>query len=432
MRQRWMVASLMLSATVAAQAGGWQPVWATAWERSGPAFVHPVDLRVGEDGSAFALLDTSATGGNAYASLARFAANGAFLWLSELPAVSVGGLALLADDRVGAVGWSFGGTTAAVYRRSDGTLLHECMWTGADALMEVAGTRALVETADGALGVRATDGGDLLLLRCDAQGGVLPEWRWSSGHAVLHSSDVLATADGGAVVTGYEGGLGGYYAVRFDADGGVRFVDNELGDSGHPLDAVHVEVDAQDALLLAAAPESAFGVPQAQVWKIDSGGVRVWTRVVDEGAEPFPSAMVGAFTLAPGGDALIAPLSPGPLRAVRLAADDGRVRWDARVAAEAHATTIAATPDGRVLVGGYEKVPGGNVRISVIAEFTPGGETCRFAADTGMRSHVAARSHAGGWYLLGATTWMSGAGNEAIAQRYDGACDPLFADGFDN
>jgi hypothetical protein len=100
-------------------------------------------------------------------------------------------------------------------------------------------------------------------------------------------------------------------------------IDHELGQIGNPLGGLHLSEDANGDLVLAAAPESNFGVPLVQVWKIAPDGQRLWTRIIEVPGDPHPNHDVGGFALAPDGDALIATAPPlGPFRVLRLAGEE--------------------------------------------------------------------------------------------------------------
>jgi hypothetical protein len=417
----------------------WLPQWIGAWQH--PETFHgvlPLGVHVLADGSVLAYADVTHHN-SAHATLVRFEADGTFSWIRERTAVDVAGVAVLADGRVAMSGYDTA-VFARVLDATSGELIHECTWSGAQLLYDERDlTRTLAQAADDGLLVRAFDGGDLVVLRCDAQGQVLPEWRWTSGLDFIRVDDIIALPDGGAVAT-VRGGTGdGSFTLKFDAAGVPTLLDSEPGEIGNALGALHVALDADGDFLLAAAPESSFGVPQAQAWKVAPDGTRLWTRVVEVPGVLHPNLDIGGFALAPDGDLVIAVAPPsGPFRVLRLDGGDGSTRWDATATIGDNPTGLALAADGRVLVGGFASIPGSGGRITArIAEFDADGMPCRHAIDLGINTKLRVAASVGGWTVFGATTFVEGSGNDAVVHRYDGdgTCDgdddTLFVDGFD-
>lgn len=417
----------------------WLPEWSGTWEHPEPMrAIHPRELLPLVDGSVLAFADVTHHG-TAHATLVRFEADGRFAWLRERSAIEVADARPIAAGRVVIVG-SDASVFARVLDAGSGDFVHECGWSGVQlGHDERDRTRVVAESAAGELLVRAREGGDLVILRCNALGQTLPEWRWPSGLAAIRPDDLVALPDGGAIATarGFTGD--GYYALRFDAAGAPTLLDSEPGEIGNPLGAAHVAVDAAGDVLIAAAPESSFGVPQAQAWKIAPDGTRLWTRVVEVDGVLHPNLDIGGFALAPDGDLVIAVAPPsGPFRVLRLAGEDGSTRWDSTAAIGDNPTDLALAANGRVLVGGYDHIPGsGGLVTGRIAEFDADGTPCRHATALDYGSKLRVSSGTGGWSVLGGTAFVQGAGNDLVVQRFDadGACagdgDRIFADGFD-
>lgn len=422
----------------------WLPQWIGAWQHPEPLHgVRPMHLLTAPDGGAFAIVDTTHHN-TAHASLMRFDADGEFEWLSEGEAVYVGDGVAVGADRIALAGSASDGSSidpfSRVYDATSGDLLHQCTWPGAVFLYdERQSTRAIAAGADGTLYVRAQDGSDLVVLRCDAQGNILPEWRWASGDASPRTDDLMLLADGSVLLGGRISLDGGYYTVRFDATGAPTLVDHEPGEIGNPLGALHLAEDADGNLLLAAAPESSFGVPQAQAWKVKRDGTRLWTRVIEIDGQVHPNHDIGGFALAPDGDLVIATLPAlGPFRVLRLSGSDGSPRWDATSVVEFNPSGLVLADSGRVLVGGYASIPGsGGFITSHLAEFAADGQPCRTRGEFGMGTKLRVASGPEGWSVLGGGPWVTGSGNDALVHRYDddgkceGADDRLFVDGFD-
>lgn len=434
---------LMLCGSAITCRADWLPQWAGAWQH--PEAFHsaiPVDLLPAADGGLFAIIDTTHHN-ETHATLVRFDAQGAFEWLREDEALVVAGGVAVGADRIAIAGLHFADSSPQVFVRvhdtATGDPVHACGWSGVTLAYDaLSSARAIAAGVDGTLLVGAHDGGDFVVLRCDAQGNELAEWRWTSGLADVRPDSVLVLADGDVLVGGRGNTGGGYFVVRFATDGSATLLDHELGQIGNPIGALHMAEDGHGDLLLATAPESDFGVPLAQVWKIAPDGGRLWTRIIEVPGDPHPNHDLGGFALAPDGDVLVATSPPlGPFRVLRLAGDDGSTRWDATSPLEFTPSSLALSPGGRVLVGGDAFIPGGGGRVtSRLVEFAADGAPCRFREDFGLNSMLSVTAGPGGWSVLGADAFVAATGSEAIVHRYDdtGACegtDPLFADGFD-
>src|SRR5690606_35898781 len=171
----------------------------------------------------------------------------------------------------------------------------------------------------------------------------------------------------------------------------------------------------------AAAPESSFGVPQAQAWKVAPDGTRLWTRVIEAPGVAHPNLDIGGFALAPDGDLVIAVNPPsGPFRVLRLAGDTGATRWEGTADIGDRSTGLALADDGRVLVGGFASIPGSGGRVTGrIAEFAADGKPCRHAVELDMQAKPRVAAGGDGWTVVGATPYMAGTGNDVVVRRYD-------------
>lgn len=429
-------------ALVAPAAGAqWPPQWSTLWQHPEP-FRSAIPLRthVAADGAIFAATDVTHHN-RSHVALARFEKAGNFAWLREHEALSLAGLALLDGGRVAIAGDSPSGAPA-IYIRVYDAASGELIWS-----RETAGGQTFVDTrhdteqvavdASGNLMVLASDDGDYVVIRYDPDGNALAPWRRTIDlGAPVYANGIVALADGGAIITGqgrFSGG--GYVTVRLDAQGNEVYTDTDLGGIANPLGPAFAVLDSDGNVVVAAAPESPFGVPRAQVWKLAPDGTRLWTKVLPNPASVIDSMSVGGFRLAANGDAIISvEVVRGFFRLVRLAAATGDVVWDVDAAIGGTPTTLAFAPNGRVLIGGHDFFMGG--QVGRIAEFLSNGAPCRMHDDIGMFSRVKASGSGAGWSVLGTTQFVHGLGNDALVRQFDavGACtlsDSIFSDGFD-
>jgi len=439
-RKAVLVAALFLARSAAAQ---WEPQWIGVWQYDEPIrAVLPVGVRTDADGGVFAAIDVTHHS-QAHATLARFGGDGGFAWTREHEVWTFAGAERVDAGRVALVGESDAAgppVFVRVYDPANGDVVWEQESTS--ARLEFDGrfdTRTLAVAANGDLLVRASDGGDYVVIRYDAAGNALPDWRWASGGDDVSASDIVALPDGGAIVTGQGDFLGGgYVTVRFDAQGQAVFSDIELGEIGNPLGPSHVVADAAGDFLVAASPESSFGVPKAQVWKIAADGSRLWTRVLTNPQDNLSSLDIGGFIRVGDGDVVVGAASvvDQRFRLLRLDGASGDVLWDSTATIGGTPTTLAMAPNGRILVGGYAFIDSAGHVGARIVEFDADGTSCRSSADLGMFSNVAAAAGTQGWTVLGTSEYAQGVGNDAVVRRYDanGPCDgadAIFIDGFD-
>lgn len=433
---------LVLALTAHVADAQWVPQWLGTWQHPEPfRGASPADLRVAADGTVFAAIDVTHHG-RAHAALARFDADGNFVWLREHEAPSIAAIELLAGGRVVLVGDSATAGMRIFVRVYDGAS-GNIVWQresnlGRLGFDERRTTRHLAVDANGNLLVLANDGGDFVVIRYDADGNALPSWRYASGDETVTGSYVIALPDGGAIVTGQGHSLGGgYKTVRFDAQGGVLFVDTMLGDIGNPLGPSYLAPADDGGFVVAGAPESSFGVPEAQVWKLAADGARAWTTVIPNPHAPS-SLDIGAFAALPNGDVLVAAADviDTRFRLVRIDRASGAVLRDSTATIGGTPTTLTLAPNGRGLVGGFTFANSSGTVTARIVEFDANGAPCRLDADLAMFSGVAASPGADSWTVLGGSAFVAGTGNDAFALRYDatGVCtvgDAIFANGFE-
>lgn len=432
-----------LAATTALAQAQWRPQWASEWHDPALGTALPIALRLAADGSVFAAVDNVRPGTN-YATIVRFDADGRFAWLRERAVQSTAGMELLGEGRIALVAEPSSGTDGALVRVIDaasGDLIWER--SAGDARLRYDNrnqTHVLARAANGELLVRASNAGDVVVIRHDADGNALPPWRWTSAWGAVVAEDIVAVADGGAWVSGrYDGGSGiedGYFVVRFDAEGGAFVVDLDADDIGPPQAASLLALDAAGNAIVAAEPESRFGAPHAQVWKLAPDGTVLWAVAAPSALSPTLGMLLGGVAVAADGDVLFEAhaASETRFRLLRLDGASGRVRQAEPAAIGRISTTLALASDGRVLIGGYDSDAANAARI---AEFDAFGRPCRFDAELHMSTRVKAAATDGAWTVLGVGPSVAGVGNEVLVRRYDanGACsgdaDRIFGNGFD-
>lgn len=428
-----------LAGALATAAGArWEPAWTGAWQYAAdPRGVAPMDVRVDADGRVFALFEL-AHDGEAHTALARFDASGAFVWLRERVGLDGRGMQLLPDGSVAVVD-AFGPVVRVrVYDGDDGAVVWE---DESQPGRIAAGTRQIALGADGSLLVPAIDGDEVVVLRYAPAGERLPDWRWSPGPEDLQAEDIVAAADGGAVV-GVAGDpfTGGFLVARFDADGQVVFHDRELGgrDGGTFNRRLFLAIDGAGEVLAQGALQNTLGDMQAQVWKIAADGSRRWTRpLVDPVDARFATEAVG-LVLDANGDALLAQQAglDERFRLLRLDRRSGALVQSETALLGGTTHGLARAPNGRVLIAGTYYIDFQGHVGARVAEFDANLRPCR-AADLGTRYFSTVfEGGAQGW-TGAAGTLFTDASNDAHALRYDagGACevsDAVFADGFED
>jgi hypothetical protein len=447
MRSFWLVSfSCFIPCMVCGGASAqWQPEWTGIGEHPHPPPVgmSPIGLQLAADGAVFAGIN--ATHQNAaHAGALRFDSKGTFAWLNEREGLTwtTAGIERLSSGHIAIVGESFLGNDRSVFVRVIDSETGGLVWerevvTGRLWFDEHDGTRQIVEAENGGLLIRLAEGGDYIVLRFAPDGTRLPDWRWPSGHERVIAHEIVATADGGAVVTGAAGIGEGFRTVRFDSIGGIVFADAELGEIGNALGKARVRIDGEGNVIVVASPETAHGVPGAMAWKIDPQGQRLWTTELSDQASTTTTFDNWPVLLAANQDVLVVAGSvpDARMRVMPLAADTGNVAMnhDSDIDAS-RVLTMALAGNGRVLLGGYGHFSGGvgGQVASRAVEFTADGQPCRSIEMTVASAVHTAVWHADGWYMLGNESDIG-----LYVRRYDatGPCeapDPIFVDGFES
>lgn len=420
-----------------AAATAWEPAWTGVWQyEADPRGATPMDVRVDADGRVFALFEVGHDG-RSHTALARFDEGGAFAWLRERPGIDGRGLQLLPGGDVAVVD-AFGPVVRVrVYDGDDGAVVWEDQ--SQDGRIG-AGARQIALGADGMLLIPAVDGDDVVVVRYAAAGRRLPDWRWSPGAEDLQVEDIVAGADGGAVV-GVAGDMftGGFLVVRFDADGRVVFHDRELGslDGGTFNRRLFLAIDGAGDVLAQGALQNPLGDMQAQVWKIAADGVRAWTRrLPDPLDERFATEAVG-LVLDANDDVVLAQQAglDERFRLLRLDSASGAVVQSSVAPLGGVTRSLARVPNGRVLVGGTYFIDSQGRIGARFAEFDADLRPCR-AADLGAQYFSGVFDGGARGWTGAAGTLYDGFSNDAHALRYDAdgpceAADALFADGFE-
>lgn len=434
--------AMMMALAAQTAAAQWQPQWSTLWQHPESfTSVSPLRLRVASDGSIYAAANVTHHSVS-HVALMRFDANGSFVWLQERQASTVAGIAFVGVDRV-AIAGDGGGTETPVDIRLYDTKSGALIWArqaGDGHVLNGAiyDTSQLVVDAGGNMMVLASDLGDYVVIRFDADGNPLPTWRFEAEtDSNVFATGIVALPDGGAIITGRGQSFDGNVTVRLDANGNNVFTDIE--NSGpHPFGAGYLGVNNDGEVFVAAARENSIGSPQARVWKLSSKGIRLWTSILPNPGAPTSGTSIGGFALAANGDPLIAvDAGAGALfRLVRLNGATGGVIADTQAPIGGAPSTLKLAENGRVLIGGNGPVGGGHVS-GRIAEFAANGQACRASGNIGIFSALNADAGTSGWHVLGATSFVQGVGNDAFVSQFDadGNCtltDTVFADGFES
>lgn len=444
-RIAFIVLGPLVAQTAAAQ---WQPQWSTPWQHPEPAVgALPMLVSVAIDGSTYAAAGTTHHS-LSHLAIMRFNADGTFAWLQEHEAYALAGIALMGANRVAIAG--DGGAIATpvnvrVYDRKTGALIWARQAGGGRVQTdERSYTPQLAVDASGNLMVLASDQGDYVVIRFDSDGNPLPTWRTQvDAQNNVAATAIVALPDGGAVITGSVGdlgggSLGGNVTVRLDANGTPVFTDIQMSPvlfGVFTFGVAHLGLDNDGNIIVAAAREN--GVTTAQVWKISSTGTRLWTTYL-----PDPPVRVGTlingFALSANGNPLIAlgTGGGGGLHLVRLDGATGVVLSDTKAPIDGNSQTVAVANNGRILLGGYGSHFNG-LGFGLMAEFTENGQPCRVAENTGFLSSIKATADANGWRVVGATEFVQGVSTAATISQFDsdGECtlgDSVFANGFES
>ncbi|MEO5559004.1 MAG: hypothetical protein ABIR10_04910 [Dokdonella sp.] len=304
-------------------------------------------------------------------------------------------------------------------------------------------TPQLAVDASGNMMVLASDEGDYVAIRFDSDGNPLPTWRFQvDAQNNVAATAIVAMPDGGAVITGSVGDLGGgsvggNVTVRLDANGKPVFTDIQMSPvlfGVFTFGVAHLGLDNEGNIIVAAAREN--GVTTAQVWKISSIGARLWTTFLPD-PPPRVGTLINGFALSANGNPLIAlgTGGGGGLHLVRLDGATGAVLSDTKAPIDGVAQTVAVAKNGRILLGGYGSNFDGH-GYGLMAEFTEDGQPCRVAENNGFLGSIKATADADGWRVLSSTEIVQGISTAATISQFDsdGACtltDSVFVDGFE-
>lgn len=431
---------ICLSSPAAQADAPWLPQWMAIWEPPSAVIVaEPHVVRVAADGSSFVALETF--DGDSRSAIARFDANGKLAWIRNGPRLEFAALEFTGTERIALLGQAKN-IVLRIFDTTTGNLIWARESSAGNLWIDRAETKRLAIAPNGDFLIRASDGADFIVVRFDANGNPLPEWRLPLGGKFARASEIVALPDGGAIVTGGGDSIGGgYVTVRFDAQGVVQFSDRELGDLGNPLGPSRVVMDEAGNFLIAASPESFFGAPMAQVWKISADGHRQWTRRLPDPTDDRFGVQLGGMILAgtdSGGDIWIAATDTDErLKLLRLDGETGVVETQSRSIARGMPVNIARMPNQRVLIIGNDMSPWPENRSrGQVAEFDGNGQPCRAIINHPALIAISVDRSDHGWTLLGNGRWGSDLQGDIVALRYDatGPCDPadtLFSNGFE-
>lgn len=446
----------VLAAAVPARAQ--PPQWSTRW--NGPADRHDEPIKVLAVPAGGSLL--LARSGLApplmieqRLVLLRHGDDGAPLWSQVDPLLESAefvepDLALAGTDAAVVAGYS--GTTVVVRRLGlvDGGTIWQRERPLPPPLSARRPLRAAFDPASGQVLVSVADQGQLRVLRWQGDGAALPDLHLAVAGFDLEPGAVVAGPDGEVTVAAREQeqtkakrfGSDSTLVVGFAADGAVRFQQREGGPLGIQFGLPWLAADAQGTVTALAEVESACGVPQQQLWRLDRQGERQWLRSWPD--HPCASSTPVALALVPDGAAVVvhtAVDSTVRMGAIRFRTD-GSLAWAREwpgVAPAFGSWAVAGAVDaaGRVLAVGNEHLPGSTSRLA-FAQWTADGGLCGHGHDAqGWRASASTALDGGGWLVAGFGPGLApgSTATDVLLQRYPapGDCpvDALFGDGFD-
>ncbi len=292
-----------------------------------------------------------------------------------------------------------------------------------------------IDPASGHVRVAVAEHGDWLVLDYAPDGTAGGEIVSGSPDRADIPKAILADADGGVVVAGYEAGeksAGGIRTVAFDAQGNPRYTDREAGDIGSLFIQVSISLaPTQDGgVLVLAGPESTCGTFQSRLWRLDADGQRRWTTVWPENRcqsfEPMSMSVLA------DGSVIVAAAQRFQL--VRIDADGVMRWWRTWFEHNAIPGGAAVAADGRTRITGFEPGWSGPGPRLLMTEWTVDGALCAVGEDRVVFGASAIDGVDDGWVVAASGASLRGQ-SDAFSSRYPRleACtaDPLFADGFE-
>lgn len=201
----------------------------------------------------------------------------------DLPnkSLSLGSLSIdPVDGTIYAAGYASGQSGRTVVLAalgSVGNVLWTREWT-AGSVYIFGETPQIELRADRSLLVGYMVAGDLAVRRLDRQGS--EAWTATydgSTHGEDQETDIAPTPDGGVVLVGNLGEMSkGYGIVKFNAAGQREWAVEDPGFIGNTLGPVFVKIAPGGDIVVAATPESSFGVPHYVISRYTSGGMQLW------------------------------------------------------------------------------------------------------------------------------------------------------------
>lgn len=251
---------------------------------------------------------------------------------------------------------------------------HEAYTVSSHVTPEGFGPSLAEDSITGEVLVAAADNDDFLVVRYTLSDGALIDTHTfdASQGGADRATAVAPLPGGGFVVAGPQNGLfGGYRTVAFDGDGSVLWSDHENGPIGSVFTPAWMGVDADGNVLVGGGPETACGLFEVRVWKIDSRGKRVWTaNWPSEGCSSFEPT---DFALSPDGAVAMSGIALAgasfDVGAIRVdPSGDMWVRtWDGPSNGVDLGVAVAIDPVGSVLVVGFANVMVSSSRFAVVA-----------------------------------------------------------------
>lgn len=119
-------------------------------------------------------------------------------------------------------------------------------------------------------------GGSYLIAKFDSEGTPIWERTIPFGSSTGLATSIAVDGLGNVFVTGVVWQFGGCVTYKLDPQGNPLWSHTELGNHGAPLGPAILKLSLAGEAYVLASPESSFGVPKYQIWKLSAAGQRLW------------------------------------------------------------------------------------------------------------------------------------------------------------